>query len=320
MKRRTLVAGLAATTIPLAHPRAQTGNYPDRPVQMIVAYPPGGGTDIAARTLAQFLERELRQPVVVLNRAGAGGEIGFGELSRAKPDGYTIGFINTPNIVTMPIERRTAYKLDDIAPIANVVDDPGGFFVLKDSPHNTLADLVAFAKANPEKVTYATTGVGSDDHLAGLAFSRQAGIQMTHVPYNGAAQTRNALMTRQVTLASVNMSEGLPDAQQGLARSLGQMAATRWEGMPDVPTFREQGYDVIQSSMRGLGAPAGVPPEILNRLADAVRRIVENPEFRRIAAQQALPLRYLGPDELRTELTGLRTNFEKLWAEHPWRD
>ncbi|HEY8614453.1 MAG TPA: tripartite tricarboxylate transporter substrate binding protein [Roseomonas sp.] len=327
MQRRTLMAAMAAATLPVARPHAQgtqpanqSGNYPDRPISMIVAYPPGGGTDIAARTLAQFLERELGQPIVVLNRAGAGGEIGFGELGRARPDGYTIGFINTPNIVTMPIERRTAYKLDDIAPIANVVDDPGGFFVLKDSPHKTLADLVTFAKANPEKVTYATTGVGSDDHLAGLAFSRQAGIQMTHVPYNGAAQTRNALLTRQVTLASVNMSEGLADAQQGTARALGQMSATRWEGMPDVPTFREQGYDVIQSSMRGVGAPAGVPPQILNRLAEAMRRIVDNPEFRRLATQQALPLRYLGPDEYKAELTTLRTDFEKLWAQHPWRD
>ncbi|SHK16456.1 Tripartite-type tricarboxylate transporter, receptor component TctC [Roseomonas rosea] len=323
MKRRTLMAGLAAA-IP-ATARAQSGaqagaTYPDRPIQMIVAYPPGGGTDIAARTLAQFMERELGQPVVVLNRAGAGGEIGFGELGRSRPDGYTIGFLNTPNIVTMPIERRTAYKLDDIAPIANIVDDPGGFFVLKDSPHQNLADLVAYAKANPEKVTYATTGIGSDDHLAGLAFSRAAGIQMTHVPYNGAAQTRNALLTRQVTLGSINVSEGLPDVQQGTARALGQMSATRWEGLPDVPTFREQGFDVIQSSMRGIGAPAGVPPRILNRLADVLRKVVDNPEFRRMATQQALPLRYLGPDEYKTELTTLRTDFEKLWAQHPWRE
>ncbi|MCR0982607.1 Bug family tripartite tricarboxylate transporter substrate binding protein [Roseomonas populi] len=319
MQRRTLVAALAATPA-LGHRARAQAAYPDRPVQMIVAYPPGGGTDIAARTLAQFLERELGQPVPVLNRAGAGGEIGFGELARARPDGYTIGFLNTPNIVTMPIERRTGYKLDDIAPIANIVDDPGGFFVPSDSPHRTLADLVTYAKANPEKVTYATTGIGSDDHLAALAFSRQAGVRMTHVPYNGAAQTRNALLTRQVTLASVNMSEGLPDAQQGTARALGQMSTARWEGMPDVPTFREQGYDVIQSSMRGVGAPAGTPPAILNRLADAMRRIVDNPEFRRLATQQTLPLRFLGPDEYRTELTTLRTDFEKLWAQHPWRD
>jgi tripartite-type tricarboxylate transporter receptor subunit TctC len=299
--------------------RAQAA-YPERPITLIVAYPPGGGTDIAARTLAQFLERELRQAVVVLNRAGAGGEIGFAELARARPDGYTIGFINTPNILTMPIERRTRYALEDFAPIANLVDDPGGFFVPAGSPHRTLADLVAYARANPEAVTYATTGIGSDDHLAGLAFSRLANVQMTHVPYNGASQTRNALLTRQVTIASVNMSEGLPDVQQGLARALGQMAPTRWEGMPDVPTFREQGFDVVQSSMRGLAAPAGVPPEILRRLSDAVSSIMEDPEFRRLATQQVLPLRFLGPDAYRAELRGLTQGYRRLWAEHPWRD
>ncbi|WP_426955963.1 tripartite tricarboxylate transporter substrate binding protein [Muricoccus radiodurans] len=317
MLRRTLTGGLLA--LPALRARAQ-GSYPERPIQMIVAYPPGGGTDIAARTLATFMERELRQPVVVINRAGAGGEIGFGELARARPDGYTIGFINTPNIVTMPIERRTQYAVDQIAPIANIVDDPGGFFVLRDSPHRTLADLVAFARANPEAVTYATTGIGSDDHLAGLAFERAAGIRMTHVPYAGAAQTRNALLTRQVTVGSMNMSEGLPDVQQGVARALGQMAERRWEGMPDVPTFREQGFDVIQGSMRGVGAPAGVPAPILERLAEALRRIVENPEFRAQAAQQALPLRYLGPAAFRAELVEMRTGFERLWAAHPWKE
>lgn len=318
--RRALLGCAAALPVAaIGTARAQAA-YPERAITMIVAYPPGGGTDIAARTLAQFMERELRQSVVVLNRAGAGGEIGFAELARARPDGYTIGFINTPNILTMPIERRTRYQVQDFAPIANIVDDPGGFFVLKDSPHRDLAGLVAFARANPEAVTYATTGIGSDDHLAGLAFSRLAGIRMTHVPYSGAAQTRNALMTRQVTLASVNMSEGLADAQQGLARSLGQMAPSRWEGMPDVPTFREQGYDIVQSSMRGIAAPAGVPPEVLNKLSDTVQRIMRDPEFLRLAAQQALPLRFLGPEQYRAELAQLTEGYQRLWAEHPWRD
>jgi tripartite-type tricarboxylate transporter receptor subunit TctC len=320
VSRRALLGCAAALpTIAVGKARAQPA-YPERAITMIVAFPPGGGTDIAARTLAQYLERDLQQPVVVLNRPGAGGEIGFAELARARPDGYTIGFINTPNILTMPIERRTRYQMEEIAPIANLIDDPGGFFVLAGSPHRSLADLVSFGRANPEAVTYATTGIGSDDHLAGLAFSRVAGIRMTHVPYNGASQTRNALMTRQVTIASVNMSEGLADVQQGQARSLGQMAARRWEGMPDVPTFREQGFDIIQSSMRGLGAPAGVPPEVLKRLSEAVARVVESPEFQRQAAQQALPLRFLGPEAYRAELAQLNEGYRKLWAEHPWRD
>ena len=129
---------------------------------MIVAYPAGGGTDVAARTLARFLERDLGQPIAVINRPGAGGEIGFTELARAKPDGYTLGFINTPTIVTIPIERPQArFRLDDFAPIANVVDDPGSFFVNADSPIRGLADLVAYARAHPERVTVGTSGIGS---------------------------------------------------------------------------------------------------------------------------------------------------------------
>src|SRR3712207_4589649 len=154
MRRRHLLttACLSLPLASLAAPKAWAA-YPERPITMVVAFPPGGGTDAAARTLARFMSATLGQPIVVNNRAGAGGELGFSELARARPDGYTIGFINTPNVVTIPIERRARYRLEDFAPIANVVDDPGGFFVLADSPFRTLADLVAHAKARPEEVT-----------------------------------------------------------------------------------------------------------------------------------------------------------------------
>jgi tripartite-type tricarboxylate transporter receptor subunit TctC len=288
---------------------------------MILAYPAGGGTDAAGRTLARFLERELGQPIAVINRPGAGGEIGFTELARAKPDGHVIGFINTPTIVTIPIERPQArFRLEDFAPVANVVDDPGAFFVLADSPFRTLADLVAHAKAKPEEVTYGTSGIGSDDHLAALAFERAAGVRLTHVPFAGASAVRNALLGRQITLASLNMGEGIADMQSGTARALGQMAERRWEVAPDTPTFREQGFDIVEGSMRGVAAPAGVPREVLDRLVAAVRQAMEGAEFRQLAAQQALPLRFLDPDAYRAELFGLRTRLQQLWTAHAWRE
>ncbi len=318
--RRLALLGAASAAAVLAGAGGSHAAWPERPVTMIVAFPPGGGTDVAARTLARFLERELGQPVVVLNRAGAGGEIGWGELARARPDGHTIGFVNTPNIVTIPIERQARYRLEDFAPVANVVDDPGAFFVPPDGPHRALADLVAFARANPEAVTYGTTGIGSDDHLAALAFERLAGVRLTHVPFAGAAQVRNAILGRQIALASMNAGEGVADMRQGQLRALGQMGERRWEEAPDVPTFREQGFDVVQGSMRGLAAPAGVPREVLDRLADAVRRTMEDAEFRRLAAQQALPLRFLGPDEYRAALLAMREDLRRLWAAHPWKE
>ncbi len=322
MRRRHLLmtAGLTLPLMPTLARPARAATYPERPVNMIVAFPPGGGTDVAARTLARFMERGLGQPVVVMNRGGAGGEIGWAELARARPDGYTIGFINTPNILTIPIERRARYKLEDFAPIANIVDDPGGFFVPTDSRFRSLADVVAHAKGNPGAVTYGTTGIGSDDHLATLAFQRLAGIEMTHVPFSGASQVRNAILGKQIDIAAMNIGEGLADMQQGQLRPLGQMAEARWDQAADVPTFREQGFDVVQGSMRGLAAPAGVPREVLDRLAGAVRQALDDPEFRRLAGQQALPLRFLDADAFGAELATMRKGYEALWAAHPWRD
>ncbi|MCA3361681.1 MAG: tripartite tricarboxylate transporter substrate binding protein, partial [Roseomonas sp.] len=169
LSRRALIASALATP---AIAKAQGGWRPDRQITMIVAYAAGGGTDTAARTVARFMEADLGQPVVVLNRAGAGGEIGFTELARARPDGYTIGFINTPTIVTVPIERRARFSLDDFSLIGNIVDDPGGMWVLPDSPYKSLADLLAAARANPGTIGYGTTGIGSDDHLAMLELER----------------------------------------------------------------------------------------------------------------------------------------------------
>jgi tripartite-type tricarboxylate transporter receptor subunit TctC len=321
--RRTLIAGgaAAAATAALAPHAARATAWPDRPLTMIVAYPAGGGTDVAARTLARFLERDLGQPIAVINRPGAGGEIGFTELARAKPDGYTLGFINTPTIVTIPIERPQArFRLDDFAPVANVVDDPGSFFVNADSTIRGLADLVAYARAHPERVTVGTSGIGSDDHLAMLAFQRLTGVRMTHVPYAGSAQVKNAILSRTIVVAGMNIAEGVAEMRQGQLRSLGQMGERRWSEAADIPTFREQGIDVVEGSMRGLAAPAGVPREVLERVAAAARAAMEDQEFRRLAKGQALPLRYLGPDDYRKELAALRESYQRLWNAHPWRE
>ena len=321
-RRGLLAAGASAVGAPLASGPAGAAEWtPDHPLTMIVAFAAGGGTDTAARTLARYMERDLGQPVVVTNRAGAGGEIGWAELARAKPDGYTIGFTNTPNIVTVPIERPQArFRFEDFAFIANIVDDPGGLWVRADSMVASLAALVEEARRRPGEVSYGTTGVGSDDHLAMLALQRLTGTRFLHVPFGGSSQVRTALLSRQLDLAVVNMAEGVSDWRQGLVRPLGAMATQRWDGAAEVPTFRELGFDVVESSMRGVGAPAGVPRSVLDRLAGAVHRALEHPEFKVAAAQQLLPLRYLGPDEYRAELLALRLHYETLWREHPWRE
>ncbi len=312
----------AALLLPFltALPARAQASFPERPITMIVAFAAGGGTDVAARTVARFMERDLGQPVVVVNRAGAGGEIGWAELARARPDGYTIGFTNTPNIITVPIERQARFRFEDFAPIANIVDDPGGLWVLADSPIRSVAELVAAARAAPGTIGYGTTGVGSDDHLAMLALQRQTGTEFLHVPFGGSSQVRTALLSKQLQLAVVNMGEGIADWRQGLIRPLGQMAPQRWSGAAEVPTLRELGFDVVEGSMRGIGAPAGVPAPILQRLAQSVQRAMQDPEFQAAAQQQMLPLRYLGPDDYRTELLRVQRGYQQLWSQHPWRE
>jgi tripartite-type tricarboxylate transporter receptor subunit TctC len=316
-RRTTLAAALAAPTLA----RAQGAGWrPDRQITMIVAFAAGGGTDLAARTIARFMERDLGQPVVVLNRPGAGGEIGFSELARARPDGYTIGFINTPTIVTIPIERRARFKLDDFALIANIVDDPGGMWVLTDSPIRDFQGLLAAARAQPGSIGYGTTGIGSDDHLAVLAIQRATRTEFLHIPFAGSSQVKQNLMSRAIPLAVMNMAEGIAEWRQGVLRPLAQMGATRWEPAAEVPTLKEMGIDVVEGSMRGMAAPAGMPAEVLDRLALSVRRTVEDAEFQAIARQQNLPLRFLAPAPYRAELEALKARYEALWTQHPWRE
>ena len=314
--RRTLLATPALLALP-----AQAQEWrPDRSLTMIVAFAAGGGTDLAARTIARFMEKDLGQPVVVMNRPGAGGEIGFTELARARPDGLTIGFINTPHIVTLPIERRTRFRLEDFSLIGNIVDDPGGIWVRADSDIRDFAALLAAARARPETIGYGTTGVGSDDHLAMLALERKSGARFLHVPFGGSAQVKQNLMSRSIPVGVMNVAEGVIEMRQGVLRPLAQMGATRWAPLSNVPTLRELGFDVVEGSMRGMAAPVGLPPEVHARLALSVRRTVEDSDFQASATQQSLPLRFLGPADYLAELQELRRNFQALWDQHPWRE
>lgn len=309
-----------ATPLLAAPALAQTEWRPERALTMVVAFAAGGGTDLAARTIARFMEKDLGQTVVVLNRPGAGGEIGFAELARARPDGLTIGFINTPHIVTLPIERRTRFRLEDFSLLGNIVDDPGGIWVRADSQIRDMPGLLAQARAEPDRIGYGTTGVGSDDHLAMLALERASGLRFLHVPFGGSAQVKQNLISRSIPVAVMNVAEGVPEMRQGTLRPLAQMGTTRWGPLSDVPTLRELGFDVVEGSMRGMAAPAGLPPEALERLALSVRRTVEDAEFQASATQQNLPLRYLAPEPYLAELKALRTNYQALWDRHPWRE
>lgn len=311
-----------AVSAGIAAPAAQAA-YPEHPINMIVSYGPGGGTDLTARALAPYIEKYLgnNARIVVLNRPGAGGAIGFGEIARAKPDGYTIGFLNTPNLITIPIERKAQHHWTDFDLIGNIIDDPDSFAVNTNSDIKTLKDLATYAKANPGKVTVGTTGAGSDDHLAMLLFEKSTGVQMTHVPYKGAGEVRAAVSGGQIMMAAMNVGEVMAYIKGGSPlRDLGVMSQERTNLAPDLATFREQGHDIIMSSLRGIGAPKGLPADVSKKLVDAVHQAVNDPEFRKQATTLYTPLRYLAPAEYKAELQANETLFQQFWKETPWSE
>jgi tripartite-type tricarboxylate transporter receptor subunit TctC len=318
---RRLIPALALTAATLVGGLAHAA-YPEQSIKMIVAYAPGGGTDILARLTAQYMQKHLGGgPMAVINRPGAGGSIGFSELLNAQPDGYTIGFINTPNVLTIPIERKAPFHWEKFELIGNVVDDPGNFSVHADTPIKNLADLAAYAKANPGAVTYGTTGIGSDDHLAALMFERAAGVKLTHVPFKGAAEVHNAIASKQIMMAAMNIGEALQYQKGGTPmRHLGQMSEKRSSLAPNVPTFKEQGYNVIMASLRGVAAPKNLPPAVRDQLVNALQKAVADPEFQQKAAGYFAPLRYLAPAAYATELKGDEAEFKQLWQTMPWTD
>ena len=297
--------------------------YPERPITLIVAYPPGGGTDLVARALAPFVEKYLGggAKIVVVNRAGAGGEVGFAALANSPADGYTIGFVNTPPLLTIPIERTAQFHWQRFDYIGNIIDDPCNFSVHAETPIHNLADLAAYAKAHPGEVTVGTTGIGSDDHIAMLKFERAAGVKMRHIPFKGSADVRAAIAGRQIIVAAINIGEALQYQKGGTPlRNLVQMSPARTNLAPELATAREQGFDIEMSSLRGMAAPKGLPSDIRERLVAAVERAAADPEFQAQAVKFFAPLRYLAPAQYEAIVRDADVMYRAMWRDMPWAD
>ncbi len=319
---RIVGVGLMALSCALGS-TAHAAEYPDHPITMIVAYAPGGGTDLVARLIAPYIEKYLgnNARIVVTNKPGAGGAIGFSELAKAAPDGYTIGFLNTPNLVSIPIERETSFTWQSYDLIGNLIDDPGAFTVNTSNPIRDLKELAVYAKDNPGKVTVGTTGVGSDDHLAMLIFSKASGLKMTHIPYKGSGEVRGALASNQLVVGAINVGEALQYMKGGSPmRMLGQMATKRSTLAPEVPTFAEQGYNIEMASLRGLGAPKGLPREVRERLVKAVAQAAADPGYIKQANEMFAPVRYLSPQPYYEELSNAEKDLRQLWQDMPWKE
>lgn len=313
---------LAALGLTLPAIRAAHAAWPaDRPIEVIVPFPPGGGVDAVARFATHYLTARLPGVrFVVSNKPGASGQLGMETIFNAAPDGYTIGAIGSLNVSTLPLERTVRWKAEEFTYFANVVDDACGLWVLPGSPLRGLGDLVAALKRQPESVSVGSAaGVGSDDHLVLLGLEEKADVRALHAPFNGTAQVQRDLLSGAVDVASFNMGEGIALMRDGKIRCLGQASPTRWSAAADVPTFREQGYDVVIGSARGIVGPPGFPPEATRMLEAAFTAAFADPEFTAAAERVALPLRPLVGQAYRDMVMREGETVRAMYARRPWR-
>jgi tripartite-type tricarboxylate transporter receptor subunit TctC len=310
-------AALAASTLLVTMGSAHAEWPNDRPIQMIVAFAPGGSTDVMARAMEPFLEKELGADIVIENRPGASGEIAYTALAKSKPDGYTFSYINTPGFLSMQVQRKLGYDPKTIKPIARIVDDPAAIVVPEASEIKTIADFVAAAKAKPGAVSFGSSGIGTDDHLAIIILGSETGTTITHIPFNGAGETRTAILGAQVSGGGLNVSEFGGNDTSGL-RMINTFGKERSPQLPDVPTAIESGFNVEMTSERGIAAPREVPAEISDRFAAAVKATLDNPDFQKQAKQMALPLAYLSGPDWEKEMPVRLDRFQKIWDATPW--
>jgi tripartite-type tricarboxylate transporter receptor subunit TctC len=272
-----LVSGLVLACV-IAGPAMAQADYPNKPIKWIVPYPPGGTTDLLARLMGQYLSTRLGQQVVIENRAGGGNNIGTEMAVRAPADGYTILLVNPANAINATLYQKLPFNfLDDLLPVAGIVRVPNVMTVTKNFPAKTVAEFIAYGKANPGKINMASSGAGTSVHLSGELFKFMTGVDMKHVPYKGAGPATVDLIGGQVDVLFDNMPSIISHIRSGSVRALGVTSAQRSPAMPDVPTVADTvpGYEA--SAWFGVAVPKGTPAAAIARLNREVNAALADP-------------------------------------------
>lgn len=275
---KNLVSGLVLLCGAIALPVLAQSDYPNKPIKWIVSYPPGGTTDLLARLMGQHLSLKLGQQVIIENRAGGGNNIGTEFAIKAPADGYTIFLVNPANAINATLYQKLSFNfLDDLAPIAGLVRVPNVMTVTKNFPAKTVAEFIAYGKANPGKINMASSGAGTSVHLSGELFKFMTGVDMKHVPYKGAGPATVDLIGGQVDVLFDNMPSIIGHIRNGTVRALGVTSAQRSAALPDVPTVAETvpGYEA--SAWFGAAAPKGTPPAVIARLNREINAALADP-------------------------------------------
>jgi tripartite-type tricarboxylate transporter receptor subunit TctC len=291
-RRQFLYLTAGAAALPAVSRVARAQAYPSRPLRWIVPYPPGGASDPIARLIVPFLSERLGQPIVIENKPGAGANIGTEFVVRSPPDGYTLLFITTANMINATFYKKLSFDfIRDIVAVAGLVRLPLVLEVNPSVPAKTVAELISYGKANPGKVNFASAGVGTSLHLAGELFNMMTGLSLVHVPYRGSAPAVTDMLGGQVQVMFDNLFTSLEHIKAGKLRALGVATAVRVQQLPDVPPVADTvpGYEA--SSVFGVGAPAGTPREIIELLNREFNAALAEPRIReRLMELTAIPI------------------------------
>jgi tripartite-type tricarboxylate transporter receptor subunit TctC len=312
----SVAAVLAA--LALADAASAQGAYPTKPIRMIVPFPPGGGTDILSRLVANKLTESAGWQIVVDNRGGAGGNIGLDAAAKAAPDGYTMVMGQTSNLTINPsLYSKLPYdSLRDFTPVSVVASSPIAFMVMAKAPYRTLKDLIAAGKAKPGEVTFATTGNGTVGHLTGELIQRIAGVKYVHVPYKGSAQAFPDLLGGRLGFFLASLETAIPQMKAGTIRTLAVTSAQRVPVLPDIPTVAESGYPGFETTTwYGILVPKGTPQPIVARLSTEIVKVLESSDVReRMAANGGATIKP-GPAAFDAQLKSEMTKWSRVIRE-----
>ena len=310
---------IAALLLFLLAGGALQAEYPERYVRVIVHYPAGGSTDIMARLLTSYLSRSFDVPFVVQNYTGAGGQVGYFTLATAKPDGYTIGTITTTSILTHELTRKKVpYKFhDSFIPVAQIVEDPAGLFVSKDSPFHSLEDLLQSARERPGKINLGGTSLWGTHHVHVKLIEKECGVALKYIPFDGGAEARNNLLGNHIDTVSDGVSGFYSLVEAGKVRILAVAATHRLPRLPDTPTYRELGYNIVLGSSRGFAVPAGTPQRIVDHLVETIQTVIVDPAFLADAERMNIKpsLKYRSSADYQNDLNELYVKLVKMVGE-----
>ena len=310
-RRQALALGGSSLLLPSTlHAQAA---WPTGPVTFVVGYAAGGSTDINARELAHVMTPVIGQQIIIENKGGAAGSIGLRAGANAKPDGQTLFVAVGTNVIINPyVQKGMIDTLASLAPICQITDYQYVLVVGNKVPVKNAAELVAMARKDPEKLTFSSSGVGGNNHLAGALFAEAAGIKITHVPYKGTGPAVADVISGQITMNFSSLPPAVSQVKGGNLKALAVTGNKRVSSMPDVPTLKEQGIDVVVTSWQGLFAPAKTPPDILDKIDKATKEAMKNPKWGEALARDGLDM---PPDRTRAQFAKFVAEEHAFWGK-----